>query len=183
MALENNIKSQEKKNQGPKRKFSKKKFLIAFLAIIFLVFIGAQGWREFKMWRGRREIDKFVELWEELEKAGYEQAMADTYGGTTPQETLQMYIEAVEAGDYELASKYFVIPWQERELNSLVNISENNPDALFEFIDFLKEAEPRAFDLEIEIENFTMEAPSDVGVPFRIHFTKYPNGIWKIQEI
>ena len=33
----------------------------------------------------------------------------DTYGGKTPQETLDMFIEALKAGDVELASKYFML--------------------------------------------------------------------------
>ena len=44
---------------------------------------------------------------------------ADTYGGKTPQETLDMFISAVEKGDYELASKYFVVERQNKELEDL----------------------------------------------------------------
>ncbi|MBU4348466.1 hypothetical protein KJ671_03155 [Patescibacteria group bacterium] len=32
----------------------------------------------------------------------------DTYGGQTPQETLDLFVEALEKGDMELASKYFM---------------------------------------------------------------------------
>jgi hypothetical protein len=34
---------------------------------------------------------------------------ADTYGGKTPEETLKLFIEALKAGDIELASKYFAL--------------------------------------------------------------------------
>ncbi len=38
----------------------------------------------------------------------FEEAMRnDTYGGTTPEETLQLFIAALEAEDLDLASKYF----------------------------------------------------------------------------
>jgi len=33
----------------------------------------------------------------------------DTYGGKTPQETLDMFINALEKGDIELAAKYFAL--------------------------------------------------------------------------
>lgn len=35
-------------------------------------------------------------------------AAPDTYGGKTPQETLDLFVAALRAGDVELASKYFV---------------------------------------------------------------------------
>ena len=34
---------------------------------------------------------------------------ADTYGGKTPQETLDMFVDALKKGDVELASKYFLL--------------------------------------------------------------------------
>src|SRR3989344_4310089 len=37
----------------------------------------------------------------------------DTYGGQTPEETLQLFIDALKAGDIDLASKYFVIESRE----------------------------------------------------------------------
>lgn len=37
----------------------------------------------------------------------------DTYGGNTPEETLQLFIDALKKGDTDLASKYFVVEKQE----------------------------------------------------------------------
>ena len=42
-------------------------------------------------------------------KALEAQYRADSYGGTTPEETLRLFVEALEKKDYELASKYFVV--------------------------------------------------------------------------
>ena len=49
----------------------------------------------------------------------------DTFGGETPEETLAMFIEALKAGDMELASKYFVLEKQGEILNKLTAGSEN----------------------------------------------------------
>ena len=38
----------------------------------------------------------------------------DKYGGVTPEETFNMFIVALEKGDVELASKYFVLNKQEQ---------------------------------------------------------------------
>ncbi|MBI1957439.1 MAG: hypothetical protein HYS44_03220 [Candidatus Niyogibacteria bacterium] len=40
----------------------------------------------------------------------------DTYGGQTPEETLQLFIDALKAGDIELASRYF-LPEDREEIN------------------------------------------------------------------
>ena len=50
----------------------------------------------------------------------FEDAMrADTYGGSTPEETLQLFITALKAGDIDLASRYFAL-----------ETNENSPDYL-----------------------------------------------------
>lgn len=43
---------------------------------------------------------------------------ADTYGGDTPEETLRLFVEALEAKDYELAAKYFVPENQAENLSN-----------------------------------------------------------------
>lgn len=39
----------------------------------------------------------------------------DTYGGDTPEETLKLFVDALKAGDVELASKYY-IPEKQKEV-------------------------------------------------------------------
>jgi hypothetical protein len=46
-------------------------------------------------------------------KAAYQ---ADTYGGATPEETLRLFVEALEKKDYVLASRYFVVEEQSPNL-------------------------------------------------------------------
>ena len=43
----------------------------------------------------------------------------DTYGGSTPEETLELFKKALEKGDIELAAKYFVIEKQKKILSDL----------------------------------------------------------------
>lgn len=50
----------------------------------------------------------------------YEDAMrTDTYGGKTPEETLQMLISALKAGDIDLAAKYFELEQNPNDPNYL----------------------------------------------------------------
>ena len=49
----------------------------------------------------------------------------DTYGGETPEETLTLFTQALEDGDVELASKYFIVEKQEKMKEEL-NIEKEN---------------------------------------------------------
>jgi len=104
----------------------------------------------------------------------YNAKMADTYGGKTPQETLQLYIAAVEKGDYELASKYFVIEGQKGELESLESSpSENIKNVLV----LLKQ--------DLASQGGYSNTGNSYGIrdPLYVGFQLYPNGTWKIEEI
>ena len=57
-----------------------------------------------------------------VDKARYEESLKeylkpyeeDNIGGNTPEETVDLFIEALKKGDYDLASKYFVVDEQEK---------------------------------------------------------------------
>lgn len=55
-------------------------------------------------------------------RAAYEN---DTYGGSTPEETLALFIDALKKGDTDLASRYFLIEYQSTSLTELQNIKQN----------------------------------------------------------
>jgi len=57
---------------------------------------------------------------EELKQRIY----ADKDGGTTPQETLQLYIAALQKGDLDQAARYYVVPQQEKERRELATYTE-----------------------------------------------------------
>jgi len=50
---------------------------------------------------------------------------ADDYGGATPEETYQMFLEALKKQDIDLASKYFILSKQE-EYKGLLNQIKNS---------------------------------------------------------
>ena len=77
---------------------------------------------------------EYIKYMEELEKK-------DNYGGETPEETLELYIKALENKDFELASKYFVLEDQEKKNKEFSELEEN---ILKEQITYLK-TEDRKF--------------------------------------
>ncbi|MDP1706781.1 MAG: hypothetical protein Q8L36_03095 [bacterium] len=124
----------------------KKAWFWIALTILF-VLGGFFGWENY--WspeaRGNRETQKNYQKYLDWEK-GYNEAMKnDTYGGKTPQETLNMFIEALKAGDTELASKYFVLTEKEgnsrAELKSVLD-DKKRQDNLEEIISVVSRAKP-----------------------------------------
>jgi len=75
----------------PKSKFWK--FALIFAGIVIFTIGGFLIWGKYLSPQAKyqRETQKNYEKYLAWEK-NYEKAMADTYGGKTPQETLQMYI-------------------------------------------------------------------------------------------
>lgn len=49
----------------------------------------------------------------------------DTHGGATPEETLQLFIDALKKGDTELAAKYYLPEKQKEEAEDLVETNRN----------------------------------------------------------
>jgi len=143
----------------------------------------------YKSWQLKRAYDK-------IEKPYY----ADTYGGATPEETYDMFIEALKDGDVELASKYFILEkqdnWQETfekfqssdsleefifELENTKKIwkkSEKSDDtaASFTYPNVVEEDKIVEFEgqkLTIPAGNYTNE----------VMFIKYPSEVWKIEGL
>jgi hypothetical protein len=80
--------------------------IIALIIILVALFLILGGYNNIKTTiKGLWAVSQYnagIEL--------YEKTMAeDTYGGETPEETLTMFIDALEKGDIELASKYFIL--------------------------------------------------------------------------
>ncbi len=159
------------------------KFILRFFAVIIgvliLYIIGFWAVRAYEQWRGEKEIQELAEALKRVQEEDYQKALADTYGGKTPQETLQMYIDAVEKGDYELASKYFIEDYQWK---GLVNLNNKSEEGIKKYITVLKES----------IKSQGGYYPRDyipggeefiIDVPIYIRMKIYPNGIWKIIEI
>jgi len=106
---------------------------------------------------------------------------SDTYGGATPEETLQLFITALEAGDIELASKYFLPDEQGKKL---------------EFLENVKKAENLKL-LASELsgsytkKDFTGDGSSFVfyflnsktGTELQVSFSNMPSGVWKITDL
>ena len=133
---------------------------------------------------GRKNTEEFVELYEGWQR----QLSEDTYGGKTPQETLNMFIEVLRNEDLELASKYFA-----------PEMDEENPEKMTwqGHLEYLQGMKEKGFIQRMvdEFENFD----DDFRWSENVHWFTFNNedgsieleipvslnknsGVWKIQK-
>lgn len=161
---------------APKTNRRKLKIIfIAFIIVGFGALVGNGLYNYYKAANSLKDYEKDYNARIEAERAA---KMADTYGGKTPAETLQLYIDAVKKGDYELASKYLIEKYRQVDLDSFGATTQQK------IISFIKE-------LEVSLENIDRGKGSyspakdgfTIDSPILIDFTLYPNGIWKLTEL
>jgi len=121
---------------------NKKMIWLGVVLVIVLVagYFYTQKNKEFKLITNDQELAEFMQNMEEGDLEEYlakkdELYAQDTYGGATPEETLDLYIEALKVGDLELASKYFRLEDQERELVKLKGLNNEQIENYIKFAD------------------------------------------------
>lgn len=143
--------------------------------------------------RAKWEAQRLQDQWEKPYRE-------DKYGGKTPEETYDMFLEALRAGDVELASKYFTIGDQEKWMKTLSTFKENGS-----LVAFVQERENLksvwkksnksteitvSFTYQVLIEKdgtATFEG-QEINIPAGNYtnesvFSKYPSGVWKIEGL
>ncbi|MEE8131449.1 MAG: hypothetical protein V3T98_00090 [Candidatus Paceibacterota bacterium] len=176
----------------PKTKSKYWKFVVAFLVIILVVVGGYFVWNKYFSPQAisNRETQKNYEKYLEWEK-NYEKAMReDVYGGKTPQETLDLFVEALRAEDIELASKYLALNTNEnseyyltrRELEEALKRTKEE-GKLLDVIEIVSNTE---FDSDSSSNNtawFILKNKEGlVEYSVILKFNKYSN-VWKIESL
>ncbi|TSC89618.1 MAG: hypothetical protein G01um10143_108 [Parcubacteria group bacterium Gr01-1014_3] len=110
-------------------KNSYQKFLGIFLGVMLVIGGGYWLWDGYlsSAAKARRFVENQVEQIEKAEKAYIAAMTADTYGGKTPKETLDLFVAALKKGDIDLASKYFLLDEnlsREKWVSHLVSVKE-----------------------------------------------------------
>ena len=187
----NFIPTEEPEFESPKKKSklpSKRRLFVVFgiIALIVIAVLLIQYFEPEAVERreGRKNTEEFVELYEGWQR----QLSEDTYGGETPQETLNMFIEALRNEDLELASKYFA-----------PEMDEENPEKMtlqghLEYLQGIKEKgfiQRMADEFENFDKNFRWSENShwfvfynnDGSTEFRVCIDLSENsGLWKIEN-
>ena len=149
--------------------------------------------------QGKLEAWKYQRLVEKMQ-APYKN---DKYGGKTPEETFDLFLEALRKEDVELASKYFVIKKQDEWKKTLEKYKNNNLLA-----GLINELQVNRKDWQLEendeniarfkyffvLESEEEELPLGSGKTQKIIrpagkyssdivFEKYLSGVWKISKL
>jgi len=150
------------------------KFVLVFIALVVFALAVVVAARAYELWRANQTLRTFNQTILDAAARVREAQTRDTYGGKTPQETLRLYIDAVEKGDYELASKYFVAEKQAGELKSLRQSPRENIENV---LGLLKQDLQSLGSYSEKYDGYVIRKP------LLVDFMLYPNGIWKIIEI
>lgn len=120
----------------------------------------------------RQRDRELIEAWEKAYRE-------DPYGGITPEETLQLFIDALKKGDTDLATKYFILDEQEEWKKNLERVE--NEGHLDEMITDLERAE-RGNNLTEESTRFVVTNEKKQVITI-INIGKSLNGKWKIVDM
>jgi len=102
-------------------KIIQKKYLIIIILLVGVgLCIGFLIWFLNPQMRQARQFKKGIENFNQALKTAEKEYASDTYGGITPEETYQLFLEALKNQDIDLASKYFILDKQE-EYKKLLN--------------------------------------------------------------
>lgn len=147
------------------------KFILVLLVIVVVgagLIYGVQYWR----YRTSPEYRTLSDI-----KDWGRQYAEDPYGGSTPEETLKLFIDALKKGDTNLAAKYFVIDKQAEWQEDLAKLQEKG--LLDEMI---RDLEKASYKTDSDIAFFVIKSRDKIDSQLVMH--KNPqNNRWKITEL
>ncbi|MEA2112602.1 MAG: hypothetical protein U9P50_01345 [Patescibacteria group bacterium] len=129
-------------------------------------------WYEGHLSFSKRVIDLQDRL-EEMEKN-------DDFGGATPQETFDGFVEALKVGDIDLASQYFVFNKREQKVKSLAIGKQNGVLNLL-----IGDLEKEKKEYQISDKHFryrTFDEDNIAEFSFDLKFNEYTK-VWKIESL
>ena len=103
----------------------------------------------------------------------------DDFGGETPEETLQLFIDALKAGKTELASRYFVVNKREQMAKELAVGTENGGIEIFlEYVEKIVDSR----EIRDDLYRFTVAEGDKAIMSFDLIFNEHTN-VWKIESL
>ena len=159
------------------------KRLFVFWGVLAAVVVATTG--GYFVWTKYFKYD-LEKVYQEEEQKYIAAMTSDTYGGKTPQETLDMFVDALRKEDIELASKYFMLDEnlsREWVLERLSDIENRN--LLAQMIgDITARAKPDLVN-RLDDNDFKFVLYDDggtVGARIEMQLNKYSQ-VWKIESL
>ena len=153
------------------------KFSVTAVFVALLGWVGLYAVRYFQS-QNNPEYKEKEEARKEAERIKKEYE-SDPYGGNTPEETLSLFIDALQKGDTELAAKYFIIDKQDQWRADLALMKEKN--LLGEMVRDLQSAK-RGKDISSTYTLFSLGNENNESIGM-VSIVKAQNHKWKIQDL
>ena len=173
----------------PKRKKTVFIVILAILVILFGLFLYVGGYKMLKGlyddWNTSRKAHEAIQQYNEFLDQYYKTLAEDTYGGKAPQETLDMFIDALERDDIDLASKYFALDdnlsrkkWEDALKE------EEGRGRINQIIDVVKKMQPSTsnLNLDTEFEFIILDKDGLVEHSLFMRLNEYSK-VWKIERL
>ena len=116
----------------------------------------------------------------DLQDRFLEMGKMDDFGGATPQETFDVFVEALKAGDIDLASEYFVFNKREQIFKELSVGKENGVLELL--IDDLDKDKKEYYILEDHFRYRTYDEDNVAEFSFDLQFNESTK-VWKMESL
>ena len=146
-----------------------------FIRGLLIIAIGFGAVYAIQFWRQRTNPEyQVLQYFKDLER----QYREDPYGGSTPEETLRLFIDALKKGDIDLAAKYFLIEEQKKWREDLTMIKEKQ--LLNKMIDDLNKTKLTIRD---ERAFFSLIDEKNVVISELVMHKNPLNNKWKITEL
>jgi len=153
------------------------KILKKVLLVLFVFYLGAVIGYNFFYWLHKKTREIEIKKGEEVMRQFY---LKDTYGGKTPQETVDLFILALKNQDIDLAVKYVKESERKNAKNKLEEIIKNkNLDKAIEKLSFLQQRETTIPDYYAEF--VLIDSDNIVIYSVSLEKNKY-NNLWKITD-
>lgn len=147
-----------------------------------VVVAGLAGFFVWERYWGNAEYQEY----KALERRYIEAMTNDTYGGQTPQETLDLFVAALKAEDVELAAKYFMLDdnlSREKWVKTLWLFKEK--ELLNDIVKDIKEKAKEDLKNKIDENDFKFNIYDSTGKVagwIDMRFNKYSK-VWKIESL
>lgn len=172
--------------QGPRRPI----YYQWWFWVVFVPILLAGTWflKNYYDWRGEYDIahmDEYgrgltAQLFQYQADRLEEQYKNDTYGGDTPEETLRLFVEALEKKDYSLAAKYYV---PEKQAKVLGILQSSDSERLSQTIEDYRQGEITVTKLGTSGDYEIRVNPVASKPPYFLQLTRNAfTGKWKISE-
>ncbi len=139
-------------------------------------------------YKQEQAANEFIKREEEMKRAIY----ADMYGGNSPEETLDLFIDAIKKRDIDLAVKYYAVPQRDKAKKYLSNLTDEEANNIINSVSRAKNGKleidsdmARFSYIEKVTDGYIMVNGRKIPVPSgdsvqSIQLGRNPNRKWKI---